>query len=50
VKRTAEFLPVAQYEAGQAPLGGNNAPMFAGNPGDANQARPRGFFRTFFGR
>jgi len=48
-KRTSEFLPVAQYEAGRAPLGGG-APMFAGNPGDPNQARPRGFFRTIFGR
>jgi hypothetical protein len=49
-----DFLPVAQIEAGRAPLGGS-APMFAS--GNSNQTTPYeaprrtgGFFRTMFGR
>lgn len=45
------FRPVAQYEAGRAPMYNNNAPQFAGggsNPGEVPGRR--GFFRTFFGR
>jgi hypothetical protein len=38
------FRPVAQYEAGRAP-------MFAGTNADPTDVQPRrGFFRTFFGR
>jgi hypothetical protein len=48
-----DFLPVAQFEAGRPALGGNNAPMFAGQTDPYQQDGPRrsgGFFRTIFGR